>query len=323
MERYSPVGANLAKMREAYIEGVGEGMMDGPLTLLEAHRKYPGPRIAAAGALAMDLEGGIRVIHDGTHGVLLNQKIRMRDKVAFPGLAEARWILAFIHHWRLRCVGAKGDVRKAHRRAKVSTKYYPKLGAKLREDEVYVNLVGSLAIASAAYWWPRLIGVAVRLLYCPLAGMPFFQLLYGGDFVWLREEGGFWGQTSLILYFYYVPGAPRRWEKFRSGRELGWVGYGLDLSACGRGLSERRVRWLAGWVGRFLAVPATKARPLEMEESASRACWAASGWDIIRPLLGPLFAWVAAAPRDALLEVPLVVLTTLRLWSHALAGRRM
>ena len=39
------------------------------------------------------LEGGLRLIFDGTHEVLLNHRIRVRDKVAFPGLGEARWIL--------------------------------------------------------------------------------------------------------------------------------------------------------------------------------------------------------------------------------------
>ena len=101
----------MAKVREVYMEDVEEGLMDGPLTLLEAQRKHPGLRIAATGALAKDFEGGLRVIHDGTHWVLLNQEIRVRDQVAFPGLAEARWILAYIHHWGLCCVGAKGDAR--------------------------------------------------------------------------------------------------------------------------------------------------------------------------------------------------------------------
>ena len=106
-----------------------------PLSMEEAQRKYPGLRIAATGAVAKDLEGGIRVIHDGTHGVLLNQNIRVRDQVAYPGLAEARWLMAYMHHWGLLCVGAKGDVRKARRRVKVKTKDHPKLGAKLMEDE--------------------------------------------------------------------------------------------------------------------------------------------------------------------------------------------
>ena len=40
-----------------------------------------------------------------------------------------------------------------------------------------------------------------------------------------------------------------------------------------------------------------------------------SFWDLLRPLLDPVYAWVGAAPRDVLLEVPRLVLVVLQLWA--------
>ena len=55
---------------------VSKGWLEGPYTLQEARRRYPGLRVAASGAIAKDLDGGIRVIYDATHHVRINHHIQ-------------------------------------------------------------------------------------------------------------------------------------------------------------------------------------------------------------------------------------------------------
>ena len=62
-----------------------EGRMK-PLSEKEARRMFPGDslRVAAQGILDKP-DGGHRIIHDGTHGVHLNNEIRMEDRLENPG----------------------------------------------------------------------------------------------------------------------------------------------------------------------------------------------------------------------------------------------
>ena len=65
-----------------------------PLSHKEASRRYPGSalRIAAQGILEKP-DGGYRIIHDGTHGVRLNNEINMSDRLENPGPRELATIM--------------------------------------------------------------------------------------------------------------------------------------------------------------------------------------------------------------------------------------
>ena len=60
-----------------------------PLSEREAVQRYPGDalRIAAQGILDKP-DGGHRIIHDGTHGVHLNNEIHIGDRLENPGPRE-------------------------------------------------------------------------------------------------------------------------------------------------------------------------------------------------------------------------------------------
>ena len=57
--------------------------------------EYPGDkfRIAALGAMQKG-DTTFRVVHDGTHGVRLNNDVKPRDQIRMPGPAEARVIIS-------------------------------------------------------------------------------------------------------------------------------------------------------------------------------------------------------------------------------------
>ena len=72
--------------------------------------------IAALGAIEKVPGGGeYRVIHDGSHGVLVNPRIRVRDQLRFPAHGDIESVLSEL------CTEGGGhfqllyDIRKAHR----------------------------------------------------------------------------------------------------------------------------------------------------------------------------------------------------------------
>ena len=66
-------------------------MIEVPLDI--AHSDYPGLVMAALGGIEKS-DDSFRVIHDGSHGVKVNQRIRPRDQMRFPGIAEKSFILS-------------------------------------------------------------------------------------------------------------------------------------------------------------------------------------------------------------------------------------
>ena len=92
-----------------------------PVTEKEAQRRYPGRslRVAAQGILDKP-DGGHRIIHDGTHGVRLNNEIEILDRLQNPGPRELSTIMKTSEAAQERVVFAiNADIAKAHRRVKV------------------------------------------------------------------------------------------------------------------------------------------------------------------------------------------------------------
>ena len=64
-------------------------------------------------------EGQNPIVHDGSHGVQVNQRIRTRDQIRMPGAGELRVLLAEFKAEGRKVFGALGDASKAHRRIKI------------------------------------------------------------------------------------------------------------------------------------------------------------------------------------------------------------
>ena len=85
MLNYRSAELNAAQLEEKFREDERAGLML-CTTESEARRKYgeDAVLIAAMGAVTKD-NGDVRPLHDGTHGVNLNNSIRILDKLQVPG----------------------------------------------------------------------------------------------------------------------------------------------------------------------------------------------------------------------------------------------
>ena len=116
---------------------------------MESFRRRYGENSAIA-ALAVVVEdeeiGKKRLIHDATHGVRVNHRIRCRDKLRAPGAREKKQLLLEMMERGELAFSVVGDISKAHTRFKHCEEEHGFLGCQIDEasDMVYVNLRGQL-----------------------------------------------------------------------------------------------------------------------------------------------------------------------------------
>ena len=179
------------------------------------------------------------------------------------------------------------DVKSAHRLVKVRPDEWGMLGCAVKEDPdvVYANKVGTFGICSAAEWWSRLFGGALRLAYLVLgSGLPAELLAYADDHEGLGT--GTPGRRAVACAFALVAclGYPLAAAKTRGGFRLDWLGMHVDYPSFRLGLSQARADWLAAWISTTL-----ERGSLPLPELA--AGWAA--W------VSPHRFWPGSAPSSA------------------------
>eukprot|EP00971_Amphidinium_carterae_P182605 3623852-Amphidinium_carterae.1 len=123
------------------------------LTPQETHVRFGGDlRIAAQGAID-NQDGSIRVVHDGTHGVQVNQRIIMRDLQPTPRADDLKkGVLGWLGALPGATVALNADVKKAHCRVLVRPCDWGKLGCKSGiGDRIWFHRVGTFVVSSASY----------------------------------------------------------------------------------------------------------------------------------------------------------------------------
>ena len=108
-----------------------------PLSLSEARKRYPGGSFSvAAQAVVPKPDNDFRVVHDGTHGVQVNNDIVMRDRLESPGAREVAALqkLGMVSEEKV-FFGVVGDVSKAHRRFLHHPEHWGVLACKTRVAE--------------------------------------------------------------------------------------------------------------------------------------------------------------------------------------------
>ena len=134
----------------------------------EVAKERYGPRLFVAALAVIQEKEKIRVLHDGTKDVQVNNRIRVRDQVRSPGAGELR---ALFREWQERSGNRKmftilGDASNAHRRVKVRKEDWGYQACRLRDGHVWLNKVGTYGLASTGDYWARLAAaLVVRLLY--------------------------------------------------------------------------------------------------------------------------------------------------------------
>ena len=130
--------------------------------------------LASLGAIEKK-DGSYRVLHDGSHGLAVNTKIRVQDQIHNPSAGDLRRATQALPS---AFFVLSGDVARAHRLVKVSQcdwKYQCcRTGAK-GDNLVWVNCVGTFGIASAAYHSCRLMAGVGRSSH--ILSLPTLQVL--------------------------------------------------------------------------------------------------------------------------------------------------
>ena len=70
--------------------------------------------------------GEVRPLHDATHGIGLNNKIRVLDKLEVPGPDELLEVAALGRDSREAVFAISADISQAHRRVKVRRADWPR-----------------------------------------------------------------------------------------------------------------------------------------------------------------------------------------------------
>ena len=286
-------------------EEEAEGMME-EISLEEAKKRYHDKELLIAALAAIQkTDDSFRVLHDGTHEVLVNPRIIMRDQMRCPGVPEQRALMKYAKQKGTSVFALKGDISKAHRRVLVREEDWGLQACQLIPTTIWLNRVGTFGIGSAAYWWSRLVGGTGRLTMYLMLQANIWQLAFADDLEWVVQGADLMINLTLAIFFQVLMGLPFAWHKFAGGVTLEWVGYWLDYSRFAIGISEARARWLEKWCKEVLMNGGVKTN--EMEEVLGRLGFAANALWHIRPWLGPLYAWVSATPSGCFLALPVTM----------------
>ncbi len=223
-----------------------------PLSEAEARRRYPDQalRIAAQGILEKP-DGGHRIIHDGTHGVQLNNQIKVEDRLENPGPREMSCIMETSLAAGERVIfSLNADISKAHRRALVRESDWGVQACRSSSTAsvVWLNKVGTFGVASAAFWWSRLMGLIGRFGLQILANDWIFTICFVDDLHIAVGGQSRWLSLWRFLVIMEMVGIPFSYHKFRGGFQSDYVGFWMDYAKFELGLSEKRSAWLVNFV---------------------------------------------------------------------------
>ncbi len=218
------------------------------LTVEEAARRYPDITVNSLNAVAKLDEAGsvtnVRLVLDGTHGVVVNRAIRQRDQDRCPVACDVRRVQREQALSR-RAVGLALDVREAHRLPRIHPDDWKHQGCRSSlSPDLFIFTVGCFGVSSAAYWWARLGGALIRAVH--LLSLPsdeLWILLMADDIKAESTSGRPKLSVMFVILVFVVLGVPLSWHKSQGGDVIRWIGYEVHLSSLSLGITERRAAW--------------------------------------------------------------------------------
>ena len=263
--------------------------------------------VAAMGAVAKP-NGEVRPLHDATHGIGLNNKIRVLDKLEVPGPDELLEVTALGRESREAVFAISADISQAHRRVKVRRADWPKLACRSTSGSrtIWLNRVGTFGVSSAAFWWARLFSLVGRWVLRTMLTLWNLQLLYVDDLHLLTAGPDKFVTLWMILAAYEVVGTPFAYHKFKGGLEVDYIGYHVSYSSWSAGVSDARARWVISWVNnaeeaKWVVVGRT------VIELTGRLTFVARILTWLKPFLAPLHSWTSVLARGTACRVPVLV----------------
>ncbi len=280
------------------------------LTPDEADYYFPNLTINSLGGVAKITESGevasVRVVLDGTHGVVVNRAIRQRDQDRCPVAADVKRVQREQARTRP-ALGLALDVREAHRLPRVHEDDWAHQGCRSdASPDVFVFLVGCFGISSAAYWWSRLGGALIRAIH--LLSEPsdeLWMLLMADD---LKAESTSASPATSVIYallILLVMGVPLSWHKSQGGRTIRWIGYEVQLSTLSLGITQARAQWCIDFLNQISRDARVDVG--RMRSGLGRLCFVVGALEWERPFLAPFFLFLARQPKSGLRSAPLFI----------------
>ncbi|CAE7884862.1 mettl24, partial [Symbiodinium necroappetens] len=272
-DNYSSAKQTIEQLEQKFKEEEALGRM-APSTLPVLEQRYGKDRvrIASLGSL-LKPDGSARPLHDGTHGVRVNNGIRMLNQQANPGPREVVHLVRSAKQSQEATFCLTGDVTAAHRLFLV------------RESD-----------------WP----CAARFLLT----IWFYHLVYVDDVHANFAGRDKFHHLLMWLACFEMFGTPFAYKKFRGGLTSAFVGYELSYPDQRVGISESRGQWLLKWIeearaSRFVVSVRRFAEFLGRLGFVSRLLvW-------LKAHLAPLYSWRAAVSVSAVARLPDTVILTL------------
>ena len=242
----------------------------------------------------------VRVLFDGTHGLCVNSRTRLRDQERALVAADLLRAMREKANMDEMTFALSADVAEAHRQVPAHPDDWHFLVCQVVPGaEVFVNTVGTFGMASASYYWSR-VGGAVGTLSQYLAGYDAtsWHMLVADDH--LLECGGPYYRRGFILFVLGASlGAPLSWHKTNGGV---WVGFELMLRSRSIGISAGRAEWFTRWPQKIATAPTVHMA--SFEEGLGRIMFVAGALEHERPFLGPLYKFISIHPRNSIRRIP-------------------
>ena len=203
------------------------------LTETEKKNRFPNLVIASLGEQRKEKPGGkitARVSFDGTRGLCVNSRTRLRDQERAPIAADLRRAMREKAKIDELTFALTADITEAHRQVPIHPDNWHLLGCQVVPGgEEFVNTVGTFGIASASYYWSRVASAVGRLLqYLTGYSSTSWHMLVDDDY--LLECGGPEYRCGLLFFVLCASvGVPLSWHKTCGGDTLVWVGFELML----------------------------------------------------------------------------------------------
>ena len=158
------------------------------------------------------------MIHDGTHGVSMNNFVKVRDQEACPLAGDLLSALdAEFDESDEQLLGQVFDASKAHRRVPVAPADWGPQACSLRPDRSpRLNTDGTYGVGSAAYWWSRPSSLMLRLMHCVLSPVGLrWAFHYADDFATFVRARSVWRPLAMMVLLLRSVRFPLKWKKFR------------------------------------------------------------------------------------------------------------
>lgn len=291
---YKSAQKNCEDIERQVMEEVGRGSIL-RVSEEEAQGEFRG-RLAVA---ALQGSSAVRIVHDGSYSVGVNHRIKVLDRMRFPGIDDASGVMMYVDEHVERCprlmrCSMLYDIARAHKLVPVAKQDWGyqafRLPGNKQQGNIFLHTRGTFGIASAAYHWQRLAAGVVRLIH-RLGGreLGLLHLLFADD-GWLTALGEyFWRKIIFWMFVLELVELPLSWKKVRGGLSVQWIGYQLHVDSRKNGISEKKVKLIVEWIEKHQASRGVTGRALK--SALGRFCFVAGALQHVRPFLVPLFTW--------------------------------